>query len=205
MISIRHPDPEQVRKLVDRVAQSPFSYSHVGRTRNTPPEGFNVDRYSIELGVGDEVWAAAKSAINNWVPFRLSWIKSYPQGEPEPDVAVAVVARILGFWWVNISRVVYTIDEADLFGFAYGTLGYHAEIGEECFMIQRDPNTGTVTYSILAFSKPGHVLARLGYPLSRAAQRRFGAGSLKAMFDAIETHLLPGTLRESQRTVPPCE
>jgi uncharacterized protein (UPF0548 family) len=97
---------------------------------------------------------------------------------------VAVVAQILGVWWTNVSRVIYTIDERNLFGFAYGTLPYHAETGEELFIVERSGESAEVNYRILAFSKPRHVLARIGYPLSRAAQRRFGAASVEAMRDA---------------------
>lgn len=167
--------------LVRRVARSPYSYHEVGATRGEIPEGYNVDRYSTVLGRGDAVFESAKDAIRAWVPFRLPWIRTFPQAEPGNDVAVAVVVHLVGLWWINISRVIYTIDEPDRFGFVYGTLRYHAEMGEEQFLVRRDPVSGDVTYSILAFSKPRHFLARLGYPLARAAQRRFGAQSLEAM------------------------
>ena len=39
----------------------------------------------------------------------------------------------------------------------------------------------SVWYDILAFSKPRHVLAKLGYPLSRYLQRKFARDSLKIM------------------------
>lgn len=181
MISVRPPDPDQVLELVGKVATSPFSYPHVGRTRGELPAGYNVDRYSTALGRGEAVFESAKAAIRDWVPFRLPWIRTFPQAEPRAEVVVAVVVHLVGLWWTNISRVVYTIEEAGQFGFAYGTLGYHAEMGEEQFLIRQDPGSGEVTYSILAFSRPKHILAKLGYPLSRAAQRRFGAGSLEAM------------------------
>ncbi len=163
------------------MATSPYSYPDVGRTRGELPPGYNVDRYSTVLGRGDAVFEAAKAAIRDWTPLRLSWIRVFPQAEPDENVAVAVVAHLVGLWWINVSRVVYTIDEPREFGFAYGTLADHAEMGEERFLIRRDPDSGEVTYSILAFSRPRHALARLGYPLSRAVQRRFGAESLEAM------------------------
>lgn len=184
VISLRPPDPERVFELVRTMAKSPFSYPDVGATRGEIPSGYNVDRYSTVLGRGDAVFESAKSSIQAWVPFRLSWIRTYPQAEPGDQVAVAVVVHLVGLWWTNISRVVYTIEEPGRFGFAYGTLGYHAEMGEEQFLITQDSDSNEVTYSILAFSRPRHTLARLGYPLSRAAQRRFGAESLEAMRQA---------------------
>jgi uncharacterized protein (UPF0548 family) len=93
----------------------------------------------------------------------------------------AVVARVLGLWWTNINRVIYTVDEPDAFGFAYGTLPFHAEQGEELFMVERSGQSAEVTYRVLAFSRPRHLLARIGSPISRNAQRRFGSGSMQAM------------------------
>ena len=67
------------------------------------------------------------------------------------------------------------------FGFAYGTLPEHAESGEERFLIEWDRAGGGVWYDILAFSRPRHILTRLGYPFARAMQKRFGQQSAAAM------------------------
>jgi uncharacterized protein (UPF0548 family) len=68
---------------------------------------------------------------------------------------------------------------------AYGTLQNHVERGEERFSIEHRVEDDSVWYDILAFSIPQHPLARLGYPLSRAAQRRFARDSKSAMLYAI--------------------
>ena len=181
MISARFPGNDCIGELFDGLASAGFSYSEVGATRGEVPSGYDVDRYSAVLGHGDATFELAKQAIRDWVPFRLSWVRLFPQAEPTKGVMVAVVARLVGMWWTNVSRVIYTVDESDAFGFAYGTLPFHAEMGEELFLVERSGESGEVTYRILAFSRPRHVLARLGYPFSRAAQRRFGAGSIEAM------------------------
>jgi uncharacterized protein (UPF0548 family) len=66
------------------------------------------------------------------------------------------------------------------FGFAYGTLPAHAERGEERFLIETD-DAGRVWYDILAFSRPRHILARLGYPYVRRVQKRFARDSAAAV------------------------
>lgn len=71
------------------------------------------------------------------------------------------------------------------FGFAYGTLPDHAGSGEERFVVEWDPEDGGVWYDILAFSRPQHVLARLGYPVVRLTQNRFGRESAAAMCRAV--------------------
>jgi len=184
MIATRLPDAIELSKLFDGLSKAEYSYPEVGATRGEIPNGYNVDRYAAVLGKGEAVFESAKLAIRGWAPFHLPWIRVFPQAEPANGVIVAVVARIFGVWWTNVSRVIYTIDEPDRFGFAYGTLPFHAETGEELFLVERSRGSAEVSYRILAFSKPHHVLARLGYPLSRASQRRFGAGSLEAMRSA---------------------
>ena len=47
-----------------------------------------------------------------------------------------------------------------------------------------ETHDGPVRYDLYAFSRPGHPLARAGYPLSRALQRRFAKASKAAMVRA---------------------
>jgi hypothetical protein len=70
------------------------------------------------------------------------------------------------------------------YGFAYGTLGEHAERGEERFAVEWNREDDTVWYDILAFSRPKSLLAIMGYPLSRSLQRRFAVASKAAMLAA---------------------
>ncbi|MCU1295916.1 MAG: hypothetical protein JWO91_194 [Acidobacteriaceae bacterium] len=70
------------------------------------------------------------------------------------------------------------------FGFAYGTLGEHAESGEERFAVEWNQAEDAVWYDILAFSRPHKALAKLGYPLSRVLQKRFAEDSKAAMLKA---------------------
>jgi uncharacterized protein (UPF0548 family) len=89
---------------------------------------------------------------------------------------------------------VYTIDETGpvcRFGFAYGTLPDHAESGEERFLVEWDRATDAVHYDILAFSRPRHPLARIGYPLTRRTQKRFARDSAAAMRRAVGAEPTP--------------
>lgn len=187
MVSLSRPASEQIVALLDELREAPFSYREVGATRALPevlPAGYDVDRTELVLGRGAGVWDAAKAGIADWAPFHLPWIHVQAERPPAPGVLAVVMVKVLGVWWTNVSRVVYTIDEAHRFGFAYGTLAHHAESGEERFLVERAPETGQVTYRIVAFSRPQHPLARLGYPLVRLAQRRFGVGSRAALLRA---------------------
>ena len=98
-----------------------------------------------------------------------------------------MTARVLGIWWLNACRIVYTFDEPHRFGFAYGTLPGHVDCGEEIFMVERS-ETGTVRYVLKAFSRPRHLLARLAYPVARSHQRKFVRDSKSAMLRFIQQH-----------------
>ena len=82
------------------------------------------------------------------------------------------------FCWVTYQPVVRR-----RYGFAYGTLGEHAEQGEERFTVEWNRDDDTVWYGILAFSRPRKLLAIMGYPLSRSLQRGFAAASKAAMLE----------------------
>jgi uncharacterized protein (UPF0548 family) len=68
--------------------------------------------------------------------------------------------------------------------FAYGTLPEHGERGEERFTVEWRREDDSVFYELYAFSRPNHLIARLGYPLARRLQRRFARDSLRAMLHA---------------------
>jgi uncharacterized protein (UPF0548 family) len=71
------------------------------------------------------------------------------------------------------------------FGFAYGTLTNHAEMGEEIFEVIMDPESEEVVYRIRAVSKPRAAWAQIGYPIARYLQERFRQDSISALQRAI--------------------
>ena len=185
MFQLSEPEERKIKALLNSQAGKAFSYVEVGASQFSAPAGYNVDHNRVLLGPGREAFSKAISAVNDWKMFDLGWVRLNPQHPQEKaGEVVAVLVRHLGFWSVNISRIVYTIEEhgdVERYGFAYGTLFGHAEQGEERFMVEHQGATDEVWYDLYAFSKPRHLLARLGYPLSRHLQKRFARESLKAM------------------------
>lgn len=181
MFMIREPTDEDVLRFIASQRDLPFTYAEVGATNATPPGGYNVDHNRIQLGSGETIYCSAVDALKNWRHFELGWVGIVPRGVPvEIGATVAVKARAFGTWSLSASRVVYTIDEARRFGFAYGTLPDHVERGEERFLIEWLPDD-SVWYDILAFSRPKHPLVRLSAPLARSLQRQFAHDSLNRM------------------------
>ena len=189
---LRRPSDESLQRFLDSQRGLAFTYESVGSTlhRGEFPAGFAVDRLRVELGRGGEVFLAARGGIEAWAQFDLGWCEAWPRETPlRAGEVVAVVARSMGLWWTNAARIVYVVDEpiestddaVAKFGFAYGTLPGHVEMGEELFLVEWDQATDAVTYNILAFSRPRHPLARLGRPLVRRLQQRFREDSAAAM------------------------
>lgn len=189
MISFQKPSTDLIRGLIDKQSKLDFSYSAIGATGTTPPVGFVIDRTRIKLGEGESAFQSGIAALQRWDHFKLDWVEAWPSETLiKPGEVVAVMGRGLGLWWLNCCRLVYTVNESGLikkFGFAYGTLPGHIESGEERFLIEWDQSDNGVWYDILAFSRPNHLLIRLGYPLVRRLQKKFGRDSAMAVFEAV--------------------
>jgi uncharacterized protein (UPF0548 family) len=189
MLSIRRPPSESIRHFLSAQGRLEFSYAEVGATANQPPVEFVVDRTRIKLGEGERAFQAAQAALRNWRHFDLGWVQAWPSDTPLlTGEVVAIVARIAGLWWLNACKIVYIVDErgpSSRFGFAYGTLPGHVERGEERFLIEWNHADDSVSYDILAFSQPNSILARIGYPMVRRTQKRFGRESAAAMREAV--------------------
>jgi uncharacterized protein (UPF0548 family) len=186
MFLFQQPTKEQIDEFLNSCRAATFSYPEVGASRGATPAGYNIDHNRTILGRGDDVFEYAKKAVREWKMFDVPGMKLfYPDTPIEPRRDVAPLAHHLGFYSLNSCRIVYVIDDSNSFGFAYGTLTEHAEIGEERFKVEFDPESGQVWYDILAFSRPGHILVKLGYPYSRYKQKQFAVGSMTAMQRAV--------------------
>ena len=178
-----------MRNFLESQQDRPFSYAEVGESRAAAPPGYNIDHNRIRLGNGRETFTKAIQAIRDWKMFDFDWIEIFPRRPAiKVGAAVAIIVKHFGFYSLNASRIVYTInlnDSAVAYGFAYGTLGEHAEQGEERFTVEYHPGDDAVWFDLFAFSRPRHPLARAGYPLSRFLQRRFAQASLLAMLSAV--------------------
>lgn len=182
MWHVRRPDAAQIRRYLDEQRGLPLTYPGAGATDGgQPPAGFVVDHNRQRLGRGEAVFARAREDLRRWRMFPAPWTAIEPAGAPiAAGAVVAVLVHALGVWWLGAARVVYVIDEPRRFGFAYGTLPGHAERGEERFLVEWRQDD-EVWYDLRAFSRPRYWAARLGWPVTRALQRRFARESKAAM------------------------
>jgi uncharacterized protein (UPF0548 family) len=160
----------------------------VGASRQTAPKGYTVDHNRIALGKGPEVFQRAKCAVNAWRMFDMPWLKlCWPDASIVAGTTVGVLGSHLKFWSLNFCRIAYVVDEhgpIETFGFAYGTLPQHAEIGEERFTVEFNSQDQNVSYDIYAFSRP-RLLPLVAYPFTRSLQKRFARDSMQAMLKSV--------------------
>lgn len=157
-----------------------------GLSNRSLPFAFAHDRSSTRVGEGERAFAAARAAFQRWAEFDLGWVSvANADALIVPGQIVAVQVHIPGLWSLNLSRIIETIDTNSQFGFLYATTPHHAEQGEERFVIEYDPTEKGVWYLLEAVSRPRHILARVGYPVTRALQHRFARESQIRMKQAI--------------------
>jgi uncharacterized protein (UPF0548 family) len=191
MFFLTRPTAQRIDRFRQTAEQDTFSYPEVGATlEGVFPDQYNVDQNRVRLGQGLSLFNQAYAALQAWKMFELGWVELLHPPEPVAlDQTVLVLARTFGLYSLSASRIIAMIDRDDgqtwRRGFSYGTLIHHIERGEERFSVEYHREDDSVWYDILAFSIPQHPFARLGYPLSRAAQRRFARDSKSAMLRAI--------------------
>ena len=188
MFLARRPSQRELEEFIARSRELPLSYNRIGIAKESP-HGFNLNEARSVVGRGNQAFERAKHALTEWRHFELGWVELFPKDASiEPGTTVAVLVRHLGFWSLNGCRVVYTLGDrrtGSSFGFAYGTLTNHAEMGEEIFEVSLRPDSEEVVYRIRAVSRPRATLARIGYPFTRMLQARFRRDSIIALREAI--------------------
>ena len=184
MFFLHRPSAQAIERFITQSRALELSYDPVGLAQR-PTRSFDVDETVVVIGKGRADFERARAALTAWKQFGVGWTELFPTNAPiETGTVVVLLIRHLGFWSLNGCRVVYRVgqDEPDhRFGFAYGTLTNHSEMGEEIFEVVLNPETDDVTYRIHAASRPRAALARIGYPIARLLQARFRRDSAEAM------------------------
>lgn len=156
-----------------------------------PPKGFVHDFSRSEVGRGPRAFVAAREAFLRWEQINIGWVRIADQNPKIiPGELVALDVYTAGLWSINLNRIVEIVDSPTSFGFIYTTTVLHVEEGQERFVIEIDAESESVLYLIEAISRPRHILARFGYPLSRAMQHRFTRDSHARMRRSIRDRLI---------------
>ncbi|TQL39255.1 DUF1990 family protein [Salinispora arenicola] len=147
-----------------------LTYPEVGASMGDFPTGYRHAHRMVFLGMGGRAFDRAVHALFAWRMHRRAGITvDRPDVRPESGVDFRLELGWRGFRLQAPCRIVYTINEDDRAGFAYGTLPGHPECGEEAFLVRRD-GMGQVYFEVRAFSRPGSLIARIAGPVGRLAQ-----------------------------------
>ncbi|EKA61967.1 hypothetical protein B277_04387 [Janibacter hoylei PVAS-1] len=143
------------------------------------PGGFAELRRSRRVGSGLADFERAADALLTWQMHR----RATASHERVETGAVAELRLGVGRLGLRAPvRVVDVVDEPTRRGFAYGTLPGHPEGGEESFVVELG-ETGDVTLTITAVSRPSSRLARLAGQVGRRVQSRITDRYLSALAD----------------------
>jgi uncharacterized protein (UPF0548 family) len=155
-----------------------LTYAEVGATRREPlPKGYRHLHYRTLIGVGDDVLRRAGEAILTFAMHRGIGA----QVRTVADRAVPGVRLRIGLGPLDVPcEVVYTADDADWAGFAYGTLPGHQARGEEAFFVHREAD-GRVWFSVTSFSAPARWPMVVAGPLGVLLQRAYAVACGRAL------------------------
>jgi len=185
-LRLTQPTAADLRSLAQSGAKESLTYAPVGMSAMAaPPTGYRLDRWSRTLGTGERCFERAVDAIRTWQVHRGAGLIVCADGPPAVDSVVAMAAPLPVGWIEVVCRVVAVVDEADRFGFTYGTLPVHPEEGEESFTVSRTDD-GAITFEIVAASRPRQLLARSFSPVARRLQAAATGRYLAAMQSAVD-------------------
>lgn len=163
--------PEDAEDSVAALRALPFTYPERGWTAwDRPPAGYHAIQRSAVVGRGRAAFESAADDLMSWRVHRRAGLRLVAT-----DRVAVVGARVLlrvGFGPFTATapcQVVWTLQEENRRGFAYGTLVGHPESGEESFTVTLTDD-GRVIFTVRAFSRPATLLARLGGPVATLVQ-----------------------------------
>lgn len=177
-------------------AADSLNYAPVGIARPgaDAPAGMRAREQRIRLGEGDAIWQRAVAVVSGWE------IKKHVRFTVEPDdVQVALghdYNTRFGFGAIRLLepvRIVWVEQRGDLRGFGYGTRTGHPITGEECFLVERDPE-GVVWLIVRTVSRVSRGRWILLWPGIRIMQpyfqRAYARAAVKLVTESDEP--LPG-------------
>jgi uncharacterized protein (UPF0548 family) len=181
-------DDAGLAREAERAGELALSYLQPGVSRDLGSAragGFRVDSCGIDIG-GDAtvLFDAATEALQSWAVHRGAGLRVAPADAPlAVGVSVVVAIKLPLVTAIAPCRIVWTVDEVERFGFAYGTLLGHPEAGEESFVVTR--TAVGIRFEIVAVSRPAEFLARVGSRVTRQIQRRTTSRYLSALHDSV--------------------
>ncbi len=172
------PTPELLKTIRATQAKLDVTYAEIGATLTSLPAGYHHLRTERTLSgsaaSADDLFAYGRDAISSWAAqhaLNLILEPTIPEFVEGEILVFALPMKPSPFWTTGSCRIIRIVDEPSRYGFVYGTLPHHPEIGEEAFLVERN-DTGRVWCSVTAFSRGGSIPMRMSGAMGRFVQRR---------------------------------
>jgi uncharacterized protein (UPF0548 family) len=121
--AVLRPTETTLSRFISRYAPNGFSYPEVGGTQDEHlPQGYHQLSRSTVLGSTDSTFELAADRLRSWAMHRRAGLvlaASADRADADVTVVMALSAGLAGL--LLPCRVVWTVDEPDRCGFAYGT------------------------------------------------------------------------------------
>jgi uncharacterized protein (UPF0548 family) len=178
LMTVHQMRPDEAARL--RAAPLTYAPADLAAT-GQPPAGYKSFERSTTLTRKD--FDAAATDLLSWRMHDRAGLRVSASELTLRKDTVVLMRLGLGPMSLRIPcRVVQVFDEPRMRGFAYGTLPGHPESGEERFVLEARDD-GSIQFTVSAFSRPATRIARLGGPISSAAQYRMTSRYLRALDD----------------------
>ncbi|MBF0180359.1 MAG: DUF1990 domain-containing protein [Magnetococcales bacterium] len=187
------PDRAAIDRFLAAKREAGFTYGDVGASRFGPDGNlashvagqYRILHHRHCLGRGEETFLRVRAAFGRWRMYQLSWLDvCWPETPLVEGEVVATLGQVMGTWWINVNRVIYTVEEdgpVARFGFAYGTLDGSVLSGEERVLVEWNRRDDTVYYDLFSFSRANRWIARAMTFYLWFLQERFARESARAM------------------------
>ena len=155
---------------------------HPGSLASPPeiPRGWRVNRHEVVIGEGREAYRRARAALQRLDFMRLPWLDVTVRGD-----VLAICSRQFGCaWLLNANRLLERSSGRREATLRWATSRRHVLVGEERIAVRWDARTDAVTFSVLSFSRPRHLISAVSYPLVLLQQRRFARDAGRVMVRA---------------------
>jgi uncharacterized protein (UPF0548 family) len=166
LFRVTRPTDRQLEDILESARGTDPNYEEVGATRD--PElrvpGFRHDELACTI-TAPSAFQRAREGLRTCQVQVGAEADVFPRVFG-PDETVIVYLRMGPLFMLVPCRLVYVVDEPECFGFGYGTLPGHPELGEEAFLAERE-TASSVRFVIRAFSRPADPLAKLVAPVAR--------------------------------------
>jgi len=178
--------PVRLMDEVQELALRATSPTYIAPSGRPGDDTADFQRLTCSRTLSRRDFAGAAGDLLNWRMHERTGLQVLASDIPLRMDTVVLMRWGLGALSLRIPcRVVDVVDEPHRQGFTYGTLAGHPEAGEERFLVER-LDDGRIVFTITAISRPASALARIGGPITRAAQRFMTRRYLRAL-DGRET------------------